>query len=269
MVVDALGRSLPLAAPPQRIVSLVPSLTEYLFAIGAGERLVGVTDFCVEPAAQVAHLPRVRGTKNPDREQIAALQPDLILASREENRQRDVSAFEQAGLPVYVTDICSVAGALEQLTSLAALLDASQSAAPLLAELRAELASPPSSSLATTQPPGVLAFIWRDPWMAVGTDTYAHDLLHTCGADNLALCLPGRYPRASLEEFLQTDPAIILLPDEPYPFSAADMAVFDLYPHTAAVRTGTIHLCDGKLLTWYGPRTVAALRFFRRLFSGA
>jgi ABC-type Fe3+-hydroxamate transport system substrate-binding protein len=191
MVVDALGRTVALAAPPRRVVSLVPSLTEYLFAIGAGDRLVGVTTFCAEPAAQVAPLPKVRGTKNPDRAHIADLRPDVVLASKEENRARDVAALEAAGIPVYVTDICSVAGALDQLGTLAHLLDAQAGAAALLDELRAAL------DAHTHRPVDaprwrVLAFIWRDPWMAVGGATYANDLLRLCGADNLALHLARR-----------------------------------------------------------------------------
>lgn len=251
---DALGRRVALAVPPQRIISLVPSLTEYLFAVGAGARLVGITDFCSEPAALVAHLPRLRGTKNPDRAAIAALRPDLVLAAKEENRQRDVVALEQAGIPVYVTDVCSVAGALAELATLANIL---QVAAPLLDELRAAAAAvgqagPPRARL--------LAFIWRDPWMVVGADTYASDLLQLCGAENLGLHLAGRYPRADLADLLALDPDVILLPDEPYAFGPADRAAFAPFASVAAVRAQRLHLCDGKLLTWYGSRTLQALQ---------
>ncbi len=262
VVLDALGRIVPLTAAPQRIVSLVPSLTEYLFAIGAGARLVGVTDFCSEPAEQVAHVPRVRGTKNPDRERIIALRPDLVLASKEENRQRDVQALEAAGVAVYVTDICSVAAALEQLAVLSRLLEAEQSAAPLLDELHVALTAA-EQRFSRGARWRVLAFIWRDPWMAVGGDTYADDLLRVCGADNLALRLEGRYPRAALEAFMQLDPEVILLPDEPYRFGEADMQTLALFSHVPAVRAGRISLCDGRLLTWYGPRTVEAIQFFQ------
>ncbi|MFP4436280.1 MAG: helical backbone metal receptor [Chloroflexaceae bacterium] len=260
---DALGRTVPLSAPPRRIVSLVPSLTEYLFAIGVGDRLVGVTDYCIEPAAAVATLPKVRGTKNPDRELIRALQPDLLLASKEENRQRDVTAFAAANIPVYVTDIQSVAGAVAQLAALAAILEAEATAAPLLDAIRAALAE------AGEHPPAcrTLTFIWRDPWMAVGSATYADDLLRLCGAENVALHLGGRYPRATLDEFMQLNPEVILLPDEPYRFTEADREVFAPFGAVPAVRAQRIHLCDGMLLTWYGPRTVAALRLLRELLS--
>lgn len=264
MPIDALGRAVELTAPPRRIVSLVPSLTEYLCAIGAGARLVGVTDYCLRPAARVAQLPKVRGTKNPDRALIRDLRPDLALAAREENRERDVAALTAAGIPVYVTDICTVAGALTQLADLAQLLDAEAGAAPLLAELRAALAQA-AATRAARAPRRTLTFIWRDPWMAVGADTYADDLLRLCGAENVAHMLAGRYPRAPLEEFMQLAPEIILLPSEPYAFSAADRAAFAPFAAVPAVQTGRIHLCDGELLTWYGPRTAAALRVFGEL----
>lgn len=266
MIVDALGRPVRLAGAPQRIVSLVPSLTEYLFAIGAGDRLVGVTDFCIEPAEQVACLPKVRGTKNPDRAAILALHPDLVLAAKEENRERDVVALEAAGIPVYVTDIRSVAGALDQLSEVARLVEAERRAEPLLTEIRAALTLAREIS-ARQSPRRVLAFIWRDPWMAIGRDTYADDLLRLCGAENLALRLPDRYPRAALDAFLQLDPEVILLPDEPYRFTADDCESFKPFADVAAIRLGSIHLCDGKLLTWYGPRTAEALRWLADLLS--
>jgi ABC-type Fe3+-hydroxamate transport system substrate-binding protein len=259
MPMDALGRDVVLAAPPRRIVSLVPSLTDFLFAIGGGGRVAGITDYCTEPAAQVADLPRVRGTKNPDRERVAALRPDVVLASKEENRERDVLAFEERGIPVYVTDICSVAGALAQLGALAEALDMAAGAAPLLGEMRAALEEERARQ---AEPWRVLVFIWRDPWMAVGADTYADDLLAVCGAENLARRLPGRYPRAALDAFLALEPDVILLPDEPYRFGEADRAAFAPFAECAAVREGRVLLCDGALLTWYGPRTAAALRFF-------
>jgi ABC-type Fe3+-hydroxamate transport system substrate-binding protein len=266
MLTDALGRTLELAAVPRRMVSLVPSLTEYLFAIGLGARLVAVTDFCSEPAEQVAHLPRVRGTKNPHREQILALQPDLVLASKEENRQRDIEALAAAGLAVYVTDICSVRDALEQLAALAHVLDAEQGAAPLLHGLRQEWQQRASQPAAPPLP-RVLCFIWREPWMAVGSATYADDLLRLCGAENLATAMEGRYPRATLESFLQAAPDIILLPDEPFRFTEADRQTFAAFPQVPAVRNGRIYLCNGQLLTWYGHRTLEALRFFPRLLA--
>ncbi|WP_298816519.1 helical backbone metal receptor [Chloroflexus sp.] len=253
---DALGRIIELAAPPQRIVSLVPSMTEWLFSVGAGERVIGVTRFCIEPAAAIAHLPRLGGTKNPDRAAIIALRPDLVIAEQEENRERDVQALIEAGINVYVTAIRSVADVVTQLTALAAILDVSAAATPMMAELRAALIDPPAPNWR------VLALIWRDPWMAIGQATYAGDLLRLSGGINVAERLPGRYPRATLAEFLALEPELILLPSEPYPFSERDLPVF-----AAVDQRCRIEFCDGMALTWPGPRSSAALTMFRQLLQ--
>ncbi|MGB9753343.1 MAG: ABC transporter substrate-binding protein [Roseiflexus castenholzii] len=266
LVVDALGRRLELKRLPQRIVSLVPSLTEWLFDVGLGARVVAVTDYCIEPAAALASIPRIRGTKNPDRAKIIALQPDLVIADQEENRERDVQALMAAGIPVYVTAIRSVADVPEQYGRLAAVLGGADAAATGLAALHAVLAE--AAQRAPQRRIPTLAFIWRDPWMAVGAETYAGDLLERCGAENLGRRLPGRYPRASLETFMRLQPEVILLPNEPYAFSKRDLVAFAPYGDVPAVRDGRVLLCDGMMLTWPGLRAVRALRVFAEAIAG-
>ncbi|MEM8535555.1 MAG: helical backbone metal receptor [Chloroflexota bacterium] len=264
MITDILGREIAVTTPPQRIVSLVPSLTEYLCAVGAADRLVGITDFCTEPAEVVANIPKVRGTKNPHRDQIRELGPDLILAAKEENRKQDVQWFEQANLPVFVTDICRVDDVIPQLAQVAGLVEAEEMATPLLNTIQHHLTSLQQALLDRPRK-RFLAFIWRDPWMVVGGDTYAHDLLTRCGGENLALHFEGRYPRATLEDFLAYDPEVIFLPDEPYVFTEDDLAAFAPFTTVPAIHSSRVHLCDGKLLTWYGPRMPEAFAFCRRL----
>ena len=259
-IVDALHRALELPRTPRRIVSLVPSLTEWLFVLGLGECVVGVTDFCTRPAAGVAPKPKLRGTKNPDRERIIALKPDLVIANREENRERDVAALAAAGLVVYVTDPRAVAGAIETLATLAQVLDADAAAQPYLAEMRAVYAATTAATRAAGR--RVLIPIWRDPWMAIGADTYAADLVQVCGGQNVAASLVGRYPRFELEQIAALDPDLIWLPSEPYAFSAADLPALEPYFN------GEIEFVDGELLTWYGPRIPQALRALGALLRG-
>lgn len=263
MIRDDLGRELILPQHPERIVSLVPSLTEYLFFLGAGERVVGLTDFCIAPAAGtpwvVAAKPRLRGTKNPDLAAIIALRPDLVLLNKEENRERDLLALEAAGLAAYVTDIETVAAARAALDRIAGLIGCQSAAAPLLAEIDAELAVCATQGVPASGPPRrVAAAIWRDPWMLVGAGTYAHDLLRICGGRNVAAGLDGRYPRVSLDQLAGLGAELLLLPDEPYRFGPADL------PAVAGL-AGSALLCDGALLTWYGPRLPQALRHWRHL----
>jgi ABC-type Fe3+-hydroxamate transport system substrate-binding protein len=258
LIRDELGRQLSLPEPPRRIVSLVPSLTEYLFFLGAGDRVVGVTDYCTAPAEGVASRPKLRGTKNPDVPAIVALHPELVLLSKEENRQRDVLALEAAGIAAYVTDIETVAAARASLARIAELIGCPDPAAPLLAEIDAELAV---CAEAGAPPQRVAAAIWRDPWMLVGAGTYAHDLLRVCGGLNVAAGLDGRYPRVSLDELAALGADLLLLPDEPYRFGPADLT-------DVAGLAGRALLCDGALLTWYGPRLPQALRHWRGLLRG-
>lgn len=254
-ITDALGRALTIPDPPRRIVSLVPSLTEWLFAIGLGERVVGVTEYCMHPRDGVISKPKLRGTKNPDRAAIIALAPDVVIANKEENRARDVEALTSAGVNVYVTDPRTILGAIDTLATLADLLGANQSAQPYLAAMQAAYADLPAPRTG----PRVLVPIWRDPWMAIGADTYAHDLLESCGAINVAADLEGRYPRFDLDTISALRPDLILLPSEPYAFSAADL------PALQSIFAGSIRFVDGELLTWYGPRIPLALRAFRDL----
>jgi ABC-type Fe3+-hydroxamate transport system substrate-binding protein len=179
-----------------------------------------------------------------------------VIASREENRERDVIALEAAGINVYVTDIRSVAGAIETLHELARIMDHDSQAAPLIAEMRSVFHE---SSRAAHESLRVLVPIWRDPWMAVGDDSYAHDLLAVCGATNVAAALPGRYPRFTLDAIAALRPDVILLPSEPYRFTEDDL------PALRESWTGAVKFVDGELLTWYGPRIPLALRTFRAL----
>jgi ABC-type hemin transport system substrate-binding protein len=249
---------------PQRIVSLVPSLTEALFAVGVGARVVGGTRFCEEPAAALAGLPRIGGTKNPDTAAIISLAPDLVVASREENRQEDVVALEAAGLHVAVADYPSVSGAMDGLIELTALVDGDLEIARGWQKRAVD-----ASRIASSAPP-VTYFcpIWRNPYMTARLDTYMADLLACAGGvPALAINGPLHYNAVALATAMGAQPDVILLPDEPYRFAARHRADFAPFTDVPAVRNDRIVLFDGKLLTWYGPRTPAALSFFADTFA--
>jgi ABC-type Fe3+-hydroxamate transport system substrate-binding protein len=256
---DDVGRLVVLRAPPRRIVSLVPSLTELVCALGRGDFLVGVTRYCTEPADVVADLPKLGGTKNPDVGRIADLAPDLVLVNAEETRREDFQSLTSAGLIVLVSFPRSLDEAERSIDRVGRVLDASASAAAITAEIaaaRAE-ASPPRRR--------VFCPIWRKPWMSFNRDTYADDVLRSAGGDNVCAGLVDRYPVIDLPAVAAADPEAILLPDEPYPFADRHRAVLGELSGTSAGRSGRIHLVDGKALSWYGHRTAPALRYFRRL----
>lgn len=275
-----------LPAAPQRIVSLVPSLTESVCDFGRRGALVGRTDFCVFPA-DLNDVPTVGGTKNPDIERVLALKPDLVLANHEENRPADLETLQAAGVPVAVSCPLTVAEGLTMLWRLATLLGV-----PAMAQrvdhmerayewqLRAVESGPRHS---------VFCPIWREPdghapaswWMTINRRTYTHDVLQLLGLDNvfadrprrypLAADLghepaqdPGirdtRYPRVGPAEIQALDPAVVILPTEPYLFADADrVALAQQFAGIAAVRDNRVWVVDGTLLTWAGTRIARML----------
>ena len=250
---------------PRRIVSLVPSLTEALFALGLGECVVGVTDWCVHPADAVASVPKLGGTKNPNLSAIVALRPELVIANQEENRRRDVERLREAGIAVWVTYPRTVREAAVLLREIASLGATAEALRKVVEPVEAAL----DAALAARDGPAQRVFcpIWRDPWMSVGPDTYAHDLLTLCGGENIFAGHKGRrYPRVRLSEVAAAAPEVVLLPDEPYafgPVDAAEMARLDI----PAAHEGRIHLIDGTWVSWYGPRIRGALEGLRVLLA--
>jgi ABC-type Fe3+-hydroxamate transport system substrate-binding protein len=240
---------------PERIVSLVPSLTEALFAFGAGERVVGRTRYCLWPPRAVGKVPTVGGTKKVDVPRLLELEPDLVVAVREENSRENVERIQEAGVPVFVGAPESVEGALWLLRELARIVEAPRTDAVLdpIERVYGRL----REVMKRTNSRRLFVPIWKNPYMSVGSDTYAHDVLETCGGENV--CGGStRYPIFTLEEVEAAQPEIVLLPDEPYPFSAEDLEDFYALDIPAA-HEDRIHLVDGKLLTWYGPRMASSL----------
>jgi len=237
---------------PERIVSLVPSLTELVWWLGAQERLVGRTRFCVEPPEMAATIPALGGTKDPDIAGIIALGPTLVLANREENRKEDVEALRGAGLDVMLTDPGTVLEAAEMIRKVGDAIGAVARAAALADEL---------SHMASDVPrPRVRVFvpIWRKPLMGFGSGTFGDDMLRCAGAVNV-LGERARYPETSMDEVAALGPDLVLLPDEPFRFTEKHVAEF--------ARVAPAKVIDGQLLFWYGPRTPAALMELRAMLA--
>lgn len=248
----------------RRIVCLVPSLSEALFALGLGDRVVGVTDWCIHPADAVAGLPKLGGTKNPDVQRILDLSPDLVIANREENTRRDVERMQRAGLRVWVTDPRSVRGGVLLLRELAELGAEPERVSRVIDPIEAALRRAESRAAPRSR---VFCPIWKRPWMAVGSDTYADDLLRVCGAENVFADRPGRrYPIVEEAEIVAAAPEVVLLPDEPYAFGPTDVRELARLPIPAA-QAGRIHCVDGTLVSWYGPRIGRAIETLAPLLA--
>jgi len=257
--VDASGVAVELPCPPRRIVSLVPSTTEILCALGLGDALVAVTVYCIEPRDVVRGKTRIGGEKNPDLEKIRALQPDLVIANIEENVRDDIDRLRAWSIPVWVTYPRTVAEGIQLIGELGELTGAPARAAELLRDIEP---LHERVRMATARRPPVAVFypVWRGPYMTINGDTYIHDMLKVCGARNIFADRPERYPTVTLDEVAARRPDVILLPDEPFRFRRAHLADFAKYTDVPAVRDGRIHLVDGKPFSWHGPRIAEALR---------
>jgi ABC-type Fe3+-hydroxamate transport system substrate-binding protein len=237
--VDDLGVAVPVPDSVRRVVSLVPSLTETV-AVTAPELLVGATDWCSHPAD--LDVTRVRGTKNPDVEKVLALQPDVVLANEEENREPDLAALRAAGLAVWVTAPHDVPGALRSLDRMLRLACRVTRPAWLDEAHAAWTGLTPAGRRRAIIP------IWRRPWMTLGRDTFAGDVLARLGVDNVLAGAEERYPKVDVASLPEYD--LVVLPDEPYSFGPADGP--EVFPQV------DVALVDGRQLTWYGPSLVTA-----------
>ncbi len=283
---DLEGRPFRPERPPRRIVSLVPSLTETLFELGLGDRVVGRTDYCIYPA-EARSIPAVGGTKNPDLARILALHPDVVFVNVEENREADARALAAQGIPVAVSFPRSVAEAIALIRHLTALFGLSRP--PVLEEIE-ELEAARRQTIPERRP-RVFCAIWKDPWMTFNAETYAHDVLTLCGGENVfarrrrryplaadlnpeaparPVARDDRYPRLSEEEIRRAAPELILLPSEPYPFQPEDVATIRArFADTPAGRAGRVRWIDGSLLFWHGTRLRHALRILPEVLHGA
>ncbi|MET7653092.1 MULTISPECIES: helical backbone metal receptor [unclassified Streptomyces] len=225
-----------------RIVSLVPSLTEAVASSVPGA-LVGATDWCTHPAG--LDVTRIGGTKNPRVDRIVALAPDLVIANEEENREPDLAALRAAGVEVLVTVVRDVPQAFRELARVLRACGAPARPA-WLAEAEEAWAAPlPLTGRRTAVVP-----IWRRPWMVLGRDTFAGDVLTRLGVDQLYAGHAERYPRIAVEELRAAAPDLVVLPDEPYRFTADDGP--EAFPGLPCA------LVSGRHLTWYGPSLAEA-----------
>lgn len=255
---DDLGRSVRYPFPPRRLVSLCPSQTETLFALGLGEHIVGRTRYCIHPGEQVSGVTEVGGTKQPKLDLIRGLKPDLVIAEKEENRREDVIALE-AEIPVFVTDVLSTSHALTMIRSLGRLCNRASEAETLASRIenRWQQLKPLST------PRKVAYLIWRKPWMVAGRDTYINDVLTRCGLINVFAGHAGRYPETSVEEIEKFAPDVVLLSSEPYPFTHEHVQEFaSRLPKSKVLRV------DGEAFSWYGARMLKAADELQTIING-
>ncbi|UCH83921.1 MAG: ABC transporter substrate-binding protein [Candidatus Latescibacterota bacterium] len=261
IIKDDLGDTLELDRVPSRIVSLIPSITETLFELGAGSRVAGITDYCIHPADALAGIPKVGGTKGFSIDLVRDLSPDLAIANKEENRKPEIDALRQV-CPVFVSYPRTVEQAVKTILDLGTLTGRSAEASTMAAECGSLLESiyPPVLG----RPFRTVCFVWREPWIAVGRDTYVDDLFDTFGFKNVFAADDGRYPQTSLEAVLDRGPEIVILPDEPYAFGPSDHTEVESFFAGRGSPVRVLRM-DGTLITWFGYRTMLGIDHLRQV----
>jgi iron complex transport system substrate-binding protein len=259
---DMLGREVALAAPPARIVSLVPSVTEILYALGAEARLVGVTDFCDYPPAARAKA-SVGGMVNPNLEAIVALKPDLVIATTEGNREETFAQLKRLGVPTYLVAAHRVRDVADLIARLGALTASEPAAGALLARIERRVAAV-TRAVASLPRLRVLYVLWPEPLIVPGREAHVTELIRLAGGESVTAGEADAYPRYSLESAVAKAPDVILLANHGANTGPIDETKWRRLTSLPAVRTGRLHRVDGNLVHRYGPRVVEGLEQIAR-----
>lgn len=249
---------------PKRIISLVPSMTEVLYDLGLDEEVIGITKFCTRPPEWFRSKTRIGGTKGIHADIIRELKPDLIIANKEENVKEQVEALMDLA-PVYVSDISDLSDALDMIRQVGQLTGRQTKAAALIATIGKgfeQLANTLAETHQAGQPLAPIPcayFIWRDPWMVAGGDTFINDMLERAGFINV-FGERLRYPTVDRETLVASGCGQVFLSSEPYPFREKHMAgIREILPQA------NISLVDGEMFSWYGSRLQYAPTYFQSL----
>ncbi|WML38101.1 helical backbone metal receptor [Neobacillus sp. OS1-2] len=252
-ILDHLGRQVNLSTVPKRIISICPAITETLFALGLEKEIVGRTKYCIFPKGMVESIPIVGGTKEVNMETIRDLQPDLILAEKEENTKEIVLALEKVA-PVFVSEVQKIDDSYRMIEALGLLMNREKAAEHLIASCKTSFPNP-----SCKQKLNAAYVIWRKPYMVVGGTTYINDVLDTLGFQNPFATEESRYPMVTKEELTKANLDVLLLASEPFPFQVKHLAEFQSFlPNTK------ILLVDGEMF-WYGAKMVEAGLYLERL----
>ncbi|MEN7550903.1 helical backbone metal receptor [Rapidithrix thailandica] len=253
---DQTGELVEIGSQPQRIISLVPSITELLIELGLEQQLVGITKFCIHPKEQLHNKVKIGGTKNFHFDKIHPLQPDLIIGNKEENYKEGILELRKQ-YPVWLSEVSDVPSALDMILSIGKITRTTSKAKSLTTEIQTNFKA---LEVLPKKKEGVLYFIWQTPFMIAGNDTYIHHILACAGMENLIR--QPRYPVINIEEIKQLQPSKILLSSEPYPFREKHVKEFQrLFPDSQII------LVDGTYFSWFGSRLKASPEYLQELIK--
>ena len=252
---DQLNRVVNLPAVPKRIISVVPSQTELLFYLGLDTEIVGITKFCIHPEDKFKTLTKIGGTKQLNIEQIKSLQPDLIIANKEENERDQIEELMHI-CPVWISDIHNLDSAIGMIRTVGSLISRETEANSLCDDIIIRFTH---LSLPVINQK-VAYFIWNKPYMVAGRGTFIDSMLQKCGLTNAIH--KDRYPEMTSQEIIAIDPDVIFLSTEPYPFKQKHIDEFRLMLPKAKIM-----LVDGEMFSWYGSRLLYAPDYFRTIIQ--
>lgn len=257
VVVDQMQRSVEIVDFPQRIVSLVPSQTELLHYLGLGERVIGITKFCVHPEVWYRSKKRVGGTKQVKFDIIEALQPDLIIGNKEENMQADIEQLEQQ-YPVWMSDMQTLDEVWDMMNGLGKMLDVEAKMTALIQHLKDDLKAL-KEEVQQQKRLKIAYFIWQNPYMIAASNTFIDTMLDLAGFDNAFADLM-RYPSVEAIDIQAVQPDAMFLSSEPFPFKEKHVQQFrEIYPHCP------IEIVDGEIFSWYGSRMLHFVDYVKKL----
>jgi ABC-type Fe3+-hydroxamate transport system substrate-binding protein len=251
---DQLQREVYLKDFPQRIISLVPSITELLFDLNLHDEVVGITKFCVHPETWFKTKTKIGGTKNIKQDVIASLKPQLIIANKEENVKEQIEALENI-CPVFITHVSDLNSALQMIEMIGAITNRINEAQSIIQKIKTEFSKlkPKENKL------HVCYLIWRKPYMTIGGDTFINNMLERCGFENV-FANYKRYPEISISQLSTLNCQLLMLSSEPFPFKQKHIYELQPYlPHTKII------LADGEMFSWYGSRLQLAPAYFLKL----
>jgi ABC-type Fe3+-hydroxamate transport system substrate-binding protein len=253
---DMMGRTIELKGYPKRIVSVVPSQTELLYDLGLDEEVIGITKFCIHPDEWFRSKKRIGGTKQLHIDAILAMQPDLIIANKEENTKEQIEALAEH-CPVWISDIQNLPDALEMIKRVGAITGKENKGLDIAGKISADFEKLRQAGISRK----VAYFIWYNPWMSVGHDTFIHDIIGRLGWINV-VADKARYPQLTTEEIKNFNPGLVLLSSEPFPFKEKHIEEIKTILPDAEIR-----LVDGEMFSWYGSRLLYAADYLSRLIA--
>jgi ABC-type Fe3+-hydroxamate transport system substrate-binding protein len=255
--IDQTGRKVTVPDNPKRIISVVPSQTELLYDLGLRDEVVGITKFCIHPQEWFHGKTRVGGTKKLDIEKIKFLNPDLIIANKEENTREQIEELIKL-FPVWISDVKTLAEALNMIHYLGTIISRESEAKDIIIKIYEQFKRLSIQSYGKK----VVYLIWKEPYMTVNADTFINDMIKRCGWENAFANHPKRYPEITIEDIQKAQPDIILLSSEPYPFKEKHCQELNkLLPDS------TINLIDGELFSWYGSRLIKSPEYFLQIIK--